>query len=70
MILLQREPQLTFKRSSFCSLGACVEVAVDRDNSVVVRDSRVADREVRFTAGEWRAFVAGVKAGEFDLPGE
>jgi hypothetical protein len=45
----------------------CVEVAALRDGSVVVRDGKLADSPVlTYTRGEWAAFVAGVKAGEFD----
>jgi hypothetical protein len=44
-----------------------VEVAVDPDE-VAVRDSKQAGgAELRFTPAEWRAFVAGVRAGEFDV---
>jgi hypothetical protein len=43
--------------------GACVEVAGSR-----VRDSKDRDGAVlNFTPDEWQAFIAGVKAGEFDL---
>ncbi|GAB1642734.1 DUF397 domain-containing protein [Krasilnikovia sp. MM14-A1259] len=49
--------------------GNCVEVRLDGD-AIVVRDSK--DRGgplLRFTDAEWRAFLAGAKDGEFDLPG-
>ncbi|HEV7653984.1 MAG TPA: DUF397 domain-containing protein [Mycobacteriales bacterium] len=59
----------TWRRSGTCT-GAdstCVEVAVDPDE-VAVRDSKQAGgAELRFTPAEWRAFVAGVRAGEFDV---
>ena len=59
---------LEFKRSSFCSVGACVEVAVTADNHVAVRDAKLEDGPVLFfNADEWRAFLAGVRNGEFDL---
>lgn len=55
-----------WKRSSFCSDAACVEVIRLGDN-VAVRDSKHLDRQpLRFTEREWSAFVRGVKAGEFD----
>lgn len=55
-----------WRRSSFCEQGACAEVAFDGD-AVLVRDSKDPDGGVlRFTADEWAAFTAGVKAGEFD----
>jgi hypothetical protein len=43
-------------------------VAIDRDEVSVV-DTKVGELSaLRFTPTEWAAFVAGVKAGEFDLP--
>jgi len=55
------------KSSRSSGNGNCVEVAVV-DEAVAVRDTK--DRSgpmLVFTAAEWRAFVAGAKAGEFDL---
>ncbi|MGI5274709.1 DUF397 domain-containing protein [Nonomuraea sp. CA-218870] len=38
------------------------------DGSVLMRDGKDPDGPtLRFTYGEWCAFVAGVVAGEFDL---
>jgi hypothetical protein len=49
--------------------GSCVEVAHLPDGSTVVRDSKnPAGAILTFTPAEWTAFVAGAKAGEFDLP--
>ncbi|MFC7273009.1 DUF397 domain-containing protein [Paractinoplanes rhizophilus] len=46
--------------------GDCVEVAFIED-AVAFRHSRRPDGEViRYTIPEWDAFIAGVKAGEFD----
>ena len=61
-------PMVEFRISSFCNFGNCVEVGMASDGSVVVRDSKDADRRrsLEFTGDEWAAFVAGVKAGEFD----
>lgn len=57
----------TFRRSSYCSVGACVEVASNADGTVLVRDAKLDDSPVlAFTRAEWTAFVAGVRAGEFD----
>jgi hypothetical protein len=57
-----------WKRSGACS-GAdstCVEVDLSGEE-VAVRDSKDGGGPIlRFTAAEWRAFVAGVRAGEFD----
>lgn len=58
---------LDWRRSSACANSGCVEVA-HADNRVVVRDSKLADRPALiFDRDEWAAFVAGVKAGEFDV---
>jgi hypothetical protein len=47
--------------------GSCVEVR-GTGEAVEVRDTK--DRQggtLRFTPDEWRAFIAGVKDGEFNL---
>ena len=47
--------------------GQCVEVA-RLDQAVAVRDSKdPAGPVLTFTPAEWTAFIAGTKAGEFDL---
>jgi hypothetical protein len=57
-----------FKISSYCSFGGCVEVGRSPEGSVVVRDTKDrAQQALTFTDEEWVAFVAGVKAGEFDF---
>jgi len=56
-------------KSSFCGGGAsnCVEVAISAEG-VSVRDSKdPAGPALRFTAREWLVFLAGAKAGEFEL---
>lgn len=55
------------RTSSYCSTSGCVEVGW-RSAAVVVRNSRDLEVELLFSRQEWEAFVAGVKAGEFDLP--
>lgn len=59
-----------FRHSSH-SQGAdatCVEVAVDCAG-VAVRDSKHPGGPVlRFSFAEWRVFLLGVRAGEFELP--
>jgi Domain of unknown function (DUF397) len=48
--------------------GDCVEVASLTDGSIGVRDSKdAAGPMLRFTPSEWRAFVGGVRNGEFDI---
>lgn len=55
-----------WKRSSLCGAGNCVEVAHSQ-GSYLVRDTKIGgEQHLIFDADEWRAFVAGVKAGEFD----
>lgn len=59
---------IEFCVSSFCSFGNCVEVGQTPDGAVVVRDTKDRGQQaLSFTDEEWRAFVAGVKAGEFDF---
>jgi hypothetical protein len=48
--------------------GGCVEVTQLPASAVAVRDSKDPDGpRLAVTPDEWLAFVAGVKAGEFDL---
>ena len=60
---------VTYKVSSFCNFGECVEVGQLQGGSVAVRDTKDPERAtaLTFTRDEWDAFVMGVKAGEFDL---
>lgn len=45
----------------------CVEVASLSGGQIGVRDSKDSDGPVlRFTPGEWDAFIGGVQNGEFD----
>jgi hypothetical protein len=58
-----------WRRSSSCINAGCVEVQFLGD-AVLVRDHKVDGGPVlSYTREEWAAFVAGVKAGEFDLDG-
>ena len=48
--------------------GDCVEMTTLADGQIGVRDSKDSGGPVlRFTVSEWRAFVGGVRNGEFDL---
>ncbi|HVF14304.1 MAG TPA: DUF397 domain-containing protein [Acidimicrobiales bacterium] len=57
-----------FRVSSFTASGtSCVAVAMG-DGLIGVRDSKNPDGPVLlFNDKEWRAFLNGVKAGEFEL---
>lgn len=58
---------MTWHKSSFSNLQ-CVEVARNNDGTVLVRHSRYpTGPHLRFTEGEWEAFIRGVREGEFDL---
>jgi hypothetical protein len=56
----------SWRRASFCASNECIEVA-PHNNMIVMRNSREPRGQVlRYTAEEWRSFVRGIKAGEFD----
>lgn len=56
-----------FKSSRSGANGNCVEVARFSD-AVAVRDSKhPTGPALEFTVGQWAAFVAGIKQGEFDV---
>jgi Domain of unknown function (DUF397) len=55
------------KSSLSFSNSNCVEVASLPDDEIGVRDSKdSAGPVLRFTPGEWHAFLGGVRNGEFD----
>lgn len=64
---------LKWRKSSHSSNGGdtCVEVGQTADGSILVRDTKDRGHGPvhRYTVDEWRAFIAGVHAGEFDLDG-
>ena len=63
------KPGTTFKKSSFSGAGNanCVEVGMVI-TEVRLRDSKDPNSPVLcFTTSEWAAFIAGVKAEEFEL---
>ncbi|GAA2688124.1 MULTISPECIES: DUF397 domain-containing protein [Actinosynnema] len=63
---------LNWRKSSFStgegSGGSCVEVAPLPDGGVAMRNSTLGDASpvVHYTQAELKAFILGVKAGEFD----
>jgi Domain of unknown function (DUF397) len=55
--------------SRACNNSACVQVAYLPDGLVALRDSKDTAKQAHvFDRQEWAAFIAGVKAGDFDLP--
>jgi hypothetical protein len=63
------EAQWVKSSHSFAN-GNCVEIATLPDGMVGIRNSKDPDGPVlRFTSGEWNAFLAGTLAGEFDQAG-
>jgi hypothetical protein len=55
------------KSSLSFSNSNCAEVASLPDGGVAVRHSKHPEGDVlRFTPGEWEAFIGGARLGEFD----
>jgi hypothetical protein len=60
-----------FRKSTFSGGSGCVEVCLLPDGRIALRDSKdPALPPHHFTATEWNAFLAGVRAGEFNLDDE
>ncbi len=58
---------LQWRKSTFSdNAGNCVEVARSGDWTFVRDTKDRAGGTQAYTSGEWLAFLAGVKAGEFD----
>jgi hypothetical protein len=62
-------PDPAWRTSSRCGNAACVEVA-QHDGRWLLRDSKGGEggNVLAFTGEEWARFVAGIKAGDFDVP--
>jgi len=56
-----------YRVSSYSGTGNCVAVARLASGNVAVQHSRNDVDAIVFSPGEWRAFLDGVKAGEFDI---
>ncbi len=67
-----RRPDSYWIKSSLSfSNSNCVEVASLPGGEIGVRDSKdSAGPVLRFTPGEWHAFLGGVRNGEFDRFGK
>ena len=54
-------------KSSFSASGNCIEVKIT-DSTICVRDSKNRQGSfLTFNSAEWKAFLKGVRHGEFDL---
>jgi Domain of unknown function (DUF397) len=52
-------------RSTYCAAGECVEVA-EAESMIQLRTSTAPDTVIQITAAEWRAFLLGMRYGDFD----
>jgi Domain of unknown function (DUF397) len=63
-------PQATdnsqWRKSTFSAEGNCVEMKALDDGVVAMRNGESGDVVVTFTREDFKAFVLGVKTGEFD----
>ena len=57
----------TWRKSSECANGECVEIARP-PGRVLLRSSQDPHGVVEFTATEWSVFVSALRRGEFDDP--
>lgn len=69
---MERFKDSKFRVSSFSNADPvpfCVTVAEGSDGSIAVKHSQDSDsaKTLIFTQEEWKAFVKGVKANEFDF---
>ena len=65
--MIEADSQFAWRRSSRCESGACVEVA-PTVAGVAMRDAKVADGPVlTFGRQEWAAFLAGIRAHDFEV---
>jgi hypothetical protein len=63
-------PEEAWRQSSRCaSHGSCVEVARLPNGQVGVRDGKIGSSSpvLAFGPDLWRAFVAGIASGQFDV---
>jgi uncharacterized protein DUF397 len=62
---------LAWRKSSFSGSGGnssgCIEVAPLPEGGIAVRDTKDRSRAMHhYSAPAWRAFLAGIRVGEFD----
>jgi predicted secreted Zn-dependent protease len=58
--------ELEWRVARTCEGGACVAVARNGDAILIRRSTDPGTPVIRYTADEWREFLAGVKLGDFD----
>lgn len=57
-----------FKKPSSCGVAFCVEVDKTTGEKVVaIRHSKTPETVIIYSHDEWKAFIKGVKNGEFDI---
>jgi hypothetical protein len=57
-----------FRKSSFSGGGGCVEVRLLPDGHIALRDSKdLSLAPNHYTPTAWKAFLTGIRAGEFDV---
>jgi predicted secreted Zn-dependent protease len=57
---------LDWRISRMCESGACVAVARSGESVFIGNSNDLSAPVSRFTVDEWRAFLAGVKLGDFE----
>ena len=56
-----------WRKSSKCANSECIEIAREERGMILLRDSKSPQTPpFRYTTEEFRAFIDGAKAGEFD----
>lgn len=60
-----KQEKQEYMRPSHCGIGACPEVRIYDDGSVLIRSSENTEVVVGFSAQEWFDFKQAIKNGEF-----
>jgi hypothetical protein len=63
---LSDDARLTWRRSTKCDSGLCVEVAMAAGAALVRDGKRPDEPHLRFLRDSWQDFLTAVKAGEYD----
>jgi hypothetical protein len=62
--MLDGDDRFEWRKSTHCSSGACVEVAIVGD-VVLVRDQ--AGQWLAISSRAWNDFLTGIRSGEFEV---